>query len=56
MIFLEGMKKGHCQPDQHWTCFKGSAKEITERPGGAHAGLAECVETILNRAARSHVF
>ena len=28
MLFFERMRKGHCQSDKHWNCFKGNTGEI----------------------------
>ena len=36
------------QLDQHWNCFKGNLGETRERRGGAHMGLLERIDTILN--------
>ena len=36
------------QSDQRWNCFKGNIGETPERRGGAHMGLPECIDTILN--------
>ena len=36
IIFLERMRKGHCQSDKHWNCLKGSIGETSERWGGVH--------------------
>ena len=47
-IFLERTRKGHRQSDQHWNCFKGNTGETPEKRGGAHMGLPERVDTILN--------
>ena len=49
-IFLERMRKGHRQWDQHWNCFKGNTGETPEKQGGAHIymGLPERIDTILN--------
>ena len=48
MIFLERMREGHHQSDEHWDRFKGNAGETVERWGGAHMGFSECIDTILN--------
>ena len=36
MIFLERMREGHRQSDEHWDCFKGNVGKTAERQGGAH--------------------
>ena len=45
-IFLERMREGHRQSDEHWNCFKGNVGETSE--GGAHMGFAKRIDTILN--------
>ena len=34
MIFLERMRKGNCQSDKQWNCFKGNFGETSERQDG----------------------
>ena len=48
MIFLERTRKGHCQSDQYWNCFKRNTGETHDRWGGVHMGFPECIDTILN--------
>ena len=38
----------HRQSDEHWNRFKGNVGETSERWGGAHMGLSEHIDTILN--------
>ena len=47
--FPERTREGHRQSDEHGNCFKGNAGETSERRGGAHMGISECIDTILNR-------
>ena len=47
-ILLERKRKGHLQSDQHWNCFKDNIRDTPERRGGAHMGLPEHIDTILN--------
>ena len=47
-IFLERMREGHCQSDEHWNRFKGNIGETSARRGGAHMGFSACIDTILN--------
>ena len=48
MVFLKRTREGHRQSDEHWNRFKGNVGEISERRGGAHLGVSECIDTILN--------
>ena len=34
MIFLERMREGHRQSEEHWNRFKGDVGETSERRGG----------------------
>ena len=47
-IFLERMREGHCQSDEHWNHFKGNTGETSERQSGAHMGFSKFIDTILN--------
>ena len=49
MILHERTRKGHCESDKQWNCFKGNVAETSERCGEAHMGLSECTDIILNR-------
>ena len=40
--------EGHRQSDEHWNYFKGNVGETSERLGGAHMGLSERIDTIMN--------
>ena len=50
MIFLERMREGYCQSDEHWNYLKGNNGEISERWGGVHkktfrsAQIPSCTE------------
>ena len=48
MIFLERMREGHHQSDEHWNRFKGNIGETSERQGGTDMSFSECIDTILN--------
>ena len=48
MIFLERMKKGHCQSSEHWNCFKGIAGRTPAGWGRTHKGFPERLDTILS--------
>ena len=49
ITFLEKMRKGCHQSDEHWNCFKlGNVGEASERQGGTHVGFPKCIDTILN--------
>ena len=39
---------GHRQSDEHWNCFKGDVRVTSKRLGGAHVGISERTDTILN--------
>ena len=41
-------KKGHHQSDKHCNCFKGNTEETSQSQGGAHMGLSEHLDIILN--------
>ena len=47
-ISLERTRKGHRQSDQYCNYFKGNIGGTPERRGGAHKGLPERINTILN--------
>ena len=49
MIFLERMREGHRQSDEHWNRFKGNAGETSERLGELILGFYESIDTILNQ-------
>ena len=34
--YLERMRQGYCQSEQHWNCFKSNTGETSERWGGVH--------------------
>ena len=42
------MREGFCQSDEHWNRFEGNVGETSERPGGAHMGFSEPIDTIFN--------
>ena len=48
MIFLEWVREGHCQSDEHLNCFKGKVGETSERPDGTHTGFSKHRDTILS--------
>ena len=50
MTFLERARKGHCQSDGNWNCFKSNVVETceSERQGRAHTGFSKCTNTTLN--------
>ena len=48
MIFLERTREGHRQSDEHWNRFKGNLEETFERRIGAHVGISDRTDTILN--------
>ena len=48
MIFLERMREGHHQSDEHWNCFKGNFGETSVRQSGAHLGFSELKDTSLS--------
>ena len=48
-IFLQMIREGHRQSDEHWNCFKGNSGDISERQGRAHMGFSKRIDTILNR-------
>ena len=47
-IFLERMRKGHRQSDEHWNCSNGNVEETYGKRGGAHMGFSEHMDIILN--------
>ena len=49
MIFLERMREGHQESDEHWNRFKGNIGKTSEKLGGAHImGFSKCIDTVLN--------
>ena len=44
----ERERERDCQLDEHWNCFRGDLVDISERPGGAHIGFSERIDTILS--------
>ena len=48
MIFLEMMREGHQESDEHWNRFKGNIGEPSERWDRVHMGFSEHIDTILN--------
>ena len=57
MIFLERMRKGHCQSDKHWNTFRQHWVKTSDWWGGAHMGLPKPIDTTLNSTElnRSHI-
>ena len=47
-IFLERMREGHHQSNEHCNHFKGNVEKTSERWGGVHMGFCKCNNTILN--------
>ena len=49
MVYTAGARESSDQSDQHRNCFQGDLGKTPERQGGAHMGISECNDPILNQ-------